>query len=321
MGRRLSVIIFIAAAALAHSCSSGSNAEKIADSMDDVLTESLAFDDAQTVEGAPPPESGSAEAPQISQTPQISETRMGQSFLTTVAPSPATDGETMDLIVYVGKAKKHLAIKKTIADGKITLTGVLKTNNQALRGLTFNVALALRNSKGLVGPYKKIIFKVADLDPLEAGDDLLKDALDIAVSWIGSGRPPGVSDSSVPQIAGLAYAPAILSLGRVDSIGISATADNKTNVAAVLMSLPAADGYLRITAFEKVPQNGSDGFDYYVAFALNKTSLLNMHLVVLLALEGNDGRNGLWYPWEFDVREGVLDGDFDISLETDINLR
>lgn len=322
MGRPFSVIIFIAAAALAFSCSSGSDAEKIADSMDDALTDSLAFDDAQTAEGPPPPESGSADAPQISQAPAASEMRLGEQFVVSIAPAEAQNGETMSLILYVGKSKKHFVIPKTVTNGKLALTGVLKPARLNLRGYSVEIIIALKDADGLVGTYKKLSFKVADLDPLDASEDLLKDALNITVNWISSGRPAGSGDSSVPQITALAYAPTIVSLGRDDSIGISASADNKTNVAAILMSAPAAEGYLRITSFEKIPQNGSDGFDYYVSFALNKTSLLNRHLVVLLALEGNDGKNGLWYPWEFDVREGILDGDFDIfDFETDVNFR
>lgn len=292
-------------------CGGKSRAGDIADSLEDRLTDALNFEDGQREDGAPGEGSDSAEAPQVLNAQLPEALRLGEPFVVAIETAFDAGERPLKAVVYVKGASRHIHVEARMlpsALGKqMMLFGVLSVDLD-LRDKRFELEVALKTQDGIMGMPYGWPLTIRD----EAPQELPGEPIDLVnltgEEWFDSGRPEGEAGENAPQIRRI-EGPASFPVGLSRQVGpVSRNVAKPDDVVAVLLSVPGNPGYKRSRSIS--PRDIADGIFFGVDVTLNAQVPVGSRMVLLFALENEEGRVGLFRPYVFTaVEEGWSDGD------------
>lgn len=279
------------------SCSGGGDSEDIAASLEDRLTTALGFEGASYIEGDAPAGAAGSDAPQIGELSMAGVLYLGAAFATEVTSEYKQAGQVDTVIVYVAGATGYLEVPAELAQGFITLFGVLARDEQ-LTGEEFTLKFALQTSGEVTGSYVSHRLTVSGAtSPQDEG----LSAVDVdGAQWHDSPAPQGSSSVSAPQIRRV-EAPETMAPGQAVTVRLH-TAFTE-GIAGAILTLPSRDSYFEI------PGQFADGvFEISGGFVGNNTQAGD-ELSFLWALKSEAGEVGLYRMWIVTVVDASSDGD------------
>ncbi len=311
-------------------CSSASDTEGIEEALEDLLTDSLDFENVETIEGEPPEgDDDPNAAPQIAPELAVPDTlRLGESFTVGLETAFAEPERVTEAVVYVRGAQRHLVVSGTPTLNadllRLMLAGTLK-KKERLKGETFRLRVALKADDGAVGAYRDWNLSVSDDDPVEVEGEAIDIVSLSEEDRFLSGRPQGSADPDAPQITRLAGPEQVLIGDDNGSVQLfTFNLERADALEYILISTPGNDAYKRSDGFTiepvsavsarthatgSLPDIGEDGYRVTVAVSVSELVPEDTRLVVLFALQDSQERTGLYVPWEFRALSEWPDGD------------
>ena len=315
MAKRFFPVLLLLVFIVLPACETSSDTKKVLDTLADRLSDALEFDDGNELSGEPPASNDSSTAPAVKSLDAPEEFRIGAPFILDIFSEYATPTEITAVIIQVKGAQRYIRVLAGMANGQITLSGVLEAVSE-LKGQDFVLRIALQTNDTMTGPYFETgTLHVSDLDPPEFSDSLA--ALKIEESEKISAAPPqAISGSTAPQITKLEAANE-LSLDEEFSIHLKS--DYQEDVQSAILTVPRGSGYLEIPG---TLQNQSFSIDGLILSKIQKsrtTLKVGDRLVFLWALKSKSNTVGLYRSWVVTIIASVqTDGDEELAPEWEI---
>ncbi len=287
---------------------SDSDADKIANSLQDELTSSLNFEDAEIVEGTPPEgDANDNSAPQIDSLEAPPELIAGQPFSITVEAKEGTGGDgepdVAYTIIYVEGATKYLKVATSlIVENKVLFSELFGrlSDNSKLLGLAFNLRVAFMSNGGATGGYVPWPLGVDEQEPIDPEDAQTKVSF-LNGQLVMEPKPDGNPDPQYPQITKI-EGPSELSEG--ESFTLKLYTDFKTpeTITAAILAVPLVDGYVIISGQVTTTEYG---YAMEVAGDISgDASEIDWLMTFMVALQTENGGTGGYRDWMVSIIPG-----------------